>query len=165
MGKESRMNSYPMQQLAPIICEFLELGKDVIVPARGNSMRPLVRDIKDSIVLTAYKGEPLSAGDAVFYRRDNGIYVLHRIVALQAGGFTLMGDNQGIPEEGIRAEQIIAVPTAFIRRNKTVSCSSSGYKRYVRFWTKSIFFRKLHHRLFYLWVRIKIKLKRMLSGI
>lgn len=155
-----------MQELAPIICELLTQGKNVIVPARGNSMRPLVRNERDNIVLTAYNGERLGVGDAVFYRRQGGVYVLHRIVTVEGdGSFTLMGDNQSAPEKGIRAEQIIALPVAFIRGNKNVSCSSAGYKRYVKFWTGSVFFRKLHQKLFYLSVRVKSKIKRMFTGI
>lgn len=161
MCSENILSSYPMHQLAPIICEFLARGKNVIVPAKGNSMRPLLRNRKDSIVLTAYKGEPLFVGDAVFYKRSNGGYVLHRIVSLhENGSFTLMGDNQCQSESGITAEQIIAVPIAFIRGEKKILCSSVGYKRYVNFWTGSTFFRKLHMKLFFLLVRIKSKIKK-----
>ncbi len=166
MSSENKLSSYPMHKLAPIICEFLARGKNVIVPAKGNSMRPLLRNQKDSIVLTSYKGEPLCVGDAVFYRRSNGGYVLHRIVSLhQDGSFTLMGDNQCQPEKGITAEQIIAVPTAFIRGKKNILCSSVAYKKYVNFWTGSTFFRKLHMKLFFLLARIKSRIKNLIKAI
>ncbi len=166
MSVQGKLSTYPIQELAPIICEFLSQGKNVIVPARGNSMRPLVRNERDNIVLTAYKGERLNVGDAVFYRRQGGAYVLHRIVDVDEDGrFTLMGDNQSVPEKRIRAEQIIALPVAFIRGNKTVSCDSVVYKRYVKFWTGSVFFRKLHQKLFYLTIKIKSKIKRIFMGV
>ena len=44
----------------------------------------------------------------VFYRRDDGRYVMHRIYRAEKDGtYTIIGDAQTYPERGIRAEQIV----------------------------------------------------------
>ena len=161
MKVKNKINSYPMEQLAPIICGFLNKGKKVIVPARGNSMRPLVRNAKDSVILTAYKGQPVGVGDAVFYRRNNGTYVLHRIVNVDKyGKLILMGDNQCIEEKGIHTEDIVAIPVAFIRGEKPIYCDSLGYKRYAKFWAKTRFLRRVYRKYFQIRTKIASKIIR-----
>ena len=149
-----------MEQLAPLICELLDMGKKVIVPARGNSMIPLVRNQKDSIVLKAFDGKDLGVGDAVFYKRTSGQYVLHRIVEVaDDGSFTIMGDGLLVCESGIRKENIIAVPFAFIRKNRYIYCASRAYKKYAEFWAGSVFWRKLNIKLWNLKIKISSKLR------
>lgn len=145
----------------PIINSFFDENKKVIITASGNSMRPLIRHKTDGIVLEKYKGQQLSVGDLAFYKRDNNQYVLHRIVDVDKNGdFVMLGDNQIETEAGIRSNQIIAVPTAIIRKNKTISVNSARYKSYSKFWTKSKFFRRLNILLF----RIKIKIAKIVKG-
>ncbi len=147
--KNGKLNTYSMQELAPIICEFLEQGKKVKILAKGNSMLPLLRNMKDKIVLTAARGDDCSVGDAVFYRRATGHYVLHRIVGIgDDGSFILMGDGQSEAETGIKACQILAKPVEFYRGSRCISCSSLGYRIYSKIWTKAVFLRSLQ-RLFY----------------
>jgi hypothetical protein len=157
---DSRINAYPMEELAPIVCQLLDRGKSVVIPAKGNSMRPLVRSGKDNIVLTAYKGQPLLKGDAIFYKRKNGSFVLHRIVAINIdGSFTVIGDNQVLLEKGVTKEQVIALPTMIIRGKREIDCNSPLYKKYSLFWSDSVVLRKIHYRLFFLpsWIKAVIK--------
>ncbi len=152
---------YTMEELFPVISSFFDEDKKVIITAVGNSMRPLLRHKKDGIVLEKYEGQPLQTGDMVFYKRESGRYVLHRIVGIDEGGsFTMLGDHQTEAEKGIRKEQVLAVPTAVIRGKKTIPLASKGYQRYAKFWTKSVFFRKLNIKLF----GLKIKIFRIITG-
>ena len=116
---------------------------------------PLIRNQKDGIVLTAYKDQTLAVGDMAFFKRSDGSYVLHRIVDIAEDGcLTMLGDNQLSVETGIKPQQIIAVPIAIIRGNKTLDLSSKKYLKYSKFWTKSVFFRRVHIRLFSLKMRL-----------
>lgn len=135
---------YNLEDIMPVIISFFDEGKDVIISAVGNSMCPLIRHQKDAVVLTRYGGTELNIGDMVFYRRTNGRYILHRIVGIEKdGSFILLGDNQTMLEKGITKEQVVAVPKAIIRGNKTISVDSKGYKFYAGFWAKSRLVRKL----------------------
>ncbi len=164
MKKENKLNSYSMQELAPVICEFLGQGKKVIIRAKGNSMLPLIRNLKDRVVLSSCRGEDCSVGDAVMYRRQNGQYVLHRIVGkAQDGSFVFMGDGQTQPEEGIKPEQIIAKTDAIYRAERYISCQSPSYKKYASFWAKSTYCRKLYLKQFSLRQKIKQKIKKIIG--
>ena len=154
-----KQKPYSIEQLVPVIKSFFDEGKDVIISAAGNSMYPLIRNYKDAIVLTAYKGQPLNIGDMIFYKRKSGQYVLHRIVGIEGNGFILLGDNQTQQEKGITKEQVIAVPTAIIRGEKTINVNSKGYLLYTRMWIKSKLLRRAGIRFFgfRIWLSKKVK--------
>ncbi len=152
---------YPMKELVPLIKELIAEDKEVILTARGNSMRPMVKNIRDAVILSAYKGGA-AVGDVILYERKNGSFVLHRIVEVcEDGSFVLMGDFQCVPEKGIKESQIIAVLSGIIRKNKKISCTSEKYQRYSRFWTKSRFVRRQYLRIINLGAYFKIAVIRL----
>ena len=116
----------------PLILERLVAGESVQFTPKGTSMRPMIFGGRDHVVLSPVKGK-LKKHDIPLYRRDNGQYVLHRIV--KAGeSYTCMGDNQYRREPGIRPDQILAVVTAFIRDGKRYSVTDPSYRAYCWFW-------------------------------
>ena len=124
----------------PLILERLAAGEDVQFTPRGTSMRPMIHGGRDHVVLSPVKGE-LKKHDLPLYRRDDGHYVLHRIV--KAGEtYTMVGDNQYKREPGIRRDQILAVVTAFVRNGKRYSVEDRGYRAYCLFWYYSRPFRR-----------------------
>lgn len=123
-----------LSELLPIIEETLASGGTVKLPITGTSMLPLLRAGRDTVTLSPVTGD-LQKFDIPFYRRRDGAFVLHRIVACTADNtYTLCGDNQWVLEEGIRAAQIIGVVSEITRNGKTFSVNSKKYKRYVRIW-------------------------------
>lgn len=129
-----------LEDLMPLIRESLSRGKSVRFSPRGTSMLPMLRQGKDQIILSPVTGK-LRQFDLPFYQRDDGQYVLHRIV--KAGDtYTCMGDNQFVMEPGIRQDQIIAVATGFVRDGVEHSVQEFSYKCYCRFWFYS---RHLRH--------------------
>ena len=152
--------SYKVEELVPVMLDLFAEGKKVIIYATGNSMAPLIRNRKDSIVLSAYKGEKLGVGDMVFYKRKNGRYVLHRIVDITADlKFITLGDNQIKAEETVDIKQIVAWPVAVIRGEKEVSLTSKCYKLYKKLWSKKSVIRWIYVKLFIL----RIKLSRLIK--
>lgn len=122
----------PMEELVPLIQESLSAGQTVQISPRGVSMLPMLRQGIDSVVLSPISDD-LKKYDLPLYRRENGKYVLHRIV--DAGcTYTCMGDNQFTPEPGLCRDQMIAVVTAFYRGEKKHSVSEPGYWLYCRIW-------------------------------
>lgn len=121
-----------LEALMPLIRETLAAGKSVQFSPRGTSMLPMLRQGMDQVTLSPLP-ERLRKYDLPLYRRDSGQYVLHRIV--KAGdSFTCLGDNQFVPEEGLRREQMIALVTAFRRGGRQISVTSLPYRVYCRFW-------------------------------
>ena len=131
-------SSVQLEQLMPLIRERLANGQQVQFTTRGISMYPLLRNGKDQVVLEPLP-EKLKKYDLPLYQRDNGQYVLHRIVKV-GETFTCIGDHQFEYETGLRPDQMIAIATGFYRRGKYCSAHSFGYWLYVRFWhfTRSI---------------------------
>lgn len=116
----------------PLMAETLAAGRSVRLSPRGVSMLPMLRQGRDSVVLSPITGR-LKRYDLPLYRRDNGQYVLHRVV--RAGeSYTCMGDNQFVPEPGLRHEQMLAVVTAFTRGGREYSTANVGYRLYCRVW-------------------------------
>ena len=124
-----------LEELMPLMKECLSAGKSFRFSPRGVSMLPLLREGKDSVLLSPLP-EKLRKYDVPLYRRDDGKYVLHRIVA--AGEtYTCIGDNQFVYEPGLRQDQMIAVMTGFYRGEKFHSVDEAGYKLYCRIWALS----------------------------
>lgn len=125
---------YPvmMEELIPLMRERLDAGQLIRFSPRGISMLPMLRQGRDQVTLSPITGQ-LKKYDLVLYERDNGQYVLHRIV--KAGEpITCIGDNQYAPEPGLRRDQMIAVVSAFTRNGREVSVSHPGYRLYCRVW-------------------------------
>ena len=121
-----------LEQLMPLIREYLAAGKTVKFSPRGISMLPMLRQGIDSVVLSPVP-EKLKKYDLPLYRRDDGKYILHRIV--EAGEtYTCVGDNQFVLEPGLRHDQMLALVTAFTRGEKVYSVTDWRYGIYCRFW-------------------------------
>lgn len=121
-----------LEQLMPIIRERLAAGKSVRFSPRGVSMLPMLRQGVDSVLLSPLP-EKLKKYDLPLYQRDDGHYVLHRIVKV-GETYTCIGDNQFSLEHGLRSDQMIALVTAFTRGDRKISVNSLSYRLYCRFW-------------------------------
>lgn len=131
---------YQLEQLMPLILSQLQNGGTVKFKPRGTSMLPMLRQGVDSVVLSPLP-DKLRKYDLPLYQRENGQYVLHRVV--KAGEtYTCIGDNQFAYETGLRHEQMIAVVTAFYRRDKHHDVRSLSHRLYCRLWHYS---RPLRH--------------------
>lgn len=121
-----------LDDMMPVIAEQIAQGHSVRLHPKGTSMLPMLRQGIDSVQLSPLSGR-LKKYDLPLYRRDNGQYVLHRI--LKAGDtYTCIGDNQYEYEPGIRQDQLLAVVTGFYRGEKYYSVKNFGYKCYCRYW-------------------------------
>ena len=124
-----------LEQVHPLMQEFLREGKTVKFSPRGVSMLPMLRQGIDSVVLSPVP-EKLKKYDLPLYQRDDGKYILHRIVEV-GQTYTCIGDNQFDYETGVRHDQIIAVVTSFTRGQQLHSVDEMPYRLYCRIWHHS----------------------------
>ncbi|MBQ4527661.1 MAG: S24/S26 family peptidase [Clostridia bacterium] len=129
-----------MTDIAPHIEEAIAHGKKVKLTVTGNSMYPLFKDRRDRAVLSPI--EKLKKRDVVFYKRQNGQYVLHRIVKKKGNMLTIAGDNETVKEYQVNVSDCIAVMESFERNSKESNVSDLWYKVYSFFWVAFFPFRK-----------------------
>ena len=109
----------------------LDAHGSIIFTNRGVSMRPLLRQNRDVMVIDKRGPERLKKYDAVLFKRDNGQYILHRILRLKEGGYYIVGDNC-VSGEFVREDQVLGVLRAVRRDNRTIRVTDFGYRCYVR---------------------------------
>ena len=84
--------------------------------------------------------------DVPLYKRENGQYVLHRIVGKDESGYICCGDNQTALEHGIMQENVIAVVESIYREEKHITKKNFGYRCYWFFW-RCLFIRRVVWKL------------------
>ncbi len=103
----------------------------------GGSMRPMLREKRDTVVLAPVRGD-VRKYDVILYRRADGQVVLHRVIRVdKAGTLVLCGDAQVVPERGIGLEQVLGVLVSFSHGEREVSVRSMRYRVYAAVWVAS----------------------------
>ena len=120
--------------------EQLELCGRLVYYNVGDSMMPLLKENRDLMVLEK-PPRAVRKYDAVLYKRENGQYVMHRIIGEREDGFVLCGDNRFCKEYGVKREQILALLTAVVRNGKEIRYDSFLYKLYVHLWCDLFYLR------------------------
>ncbi|MBO5317947.1 MAG: S24/S26 family peptidase [Oscillospiraceae bacterium] len=128
-----KLATIPMEQLAQLLQTQLTHGGTANLIVTGNSMYPMLLSHRDSVRLVVPK-EPLRKGDLILYRREEGAYILHRIVSKPVHDtFFCCGDNQWI-RETVTRRQVIAVVDRFTRKKKQHDVRSFSHRLYVALW-------------------------------
>lgn len=118
-----------------VIEEILSGGGEFRMYPKGTSMLPLIVQGRDSVVLERNFECGAKKNDIAFYRRDNGQFVLHRVMRVSDDGtYVMCGDNQTALEYGIKREQIIGYVSRLYRGDKEFSLTSVRYKLYLLVW-------------------------------
>ena len=122
-----------MDEIVPLIRESLEANVCAIIPVRGVSMLPFLKEGRDSVVL-AEVAKPPKKRDIVLYQRADGSYVLHRIASV-GETYTCIGDAQFVFEKEIESSQLIARVTAIKRNGRLSKVGNPIYRLSVWFWS------------------------------
>ena len=130
------------QEYMEMIRALLEDGQEVSMIVTGNSMRPFLKHGRDKICMKK-TDRKLRKGDIVFYRRENGQYVMHRILKCGDQSYTLLGDGQIVPESGIRQEQIFARITKVQVRGQWIGPENFRWRFFEHIWIRFCGIRKL----------------------
>ncbi len=142
--------SVRLAEVMPFIRERLAAGENVRFTPHGTSMLPMILGGRDQVVLSPMPPR-WKKYDLPLYQRDNGQFVLHRIVKL-GDTFTCIGDNQFGYETGIRPDQMIAVVTAFIRDGREYRVDTWSHRCYRCLWHRSRGLRRISRSL---WIRLR----------
>lgn len=122
-----------MTELSPLIAETLQNGREVIFTVTGSSMLPMLYHRRDKVCLVSPPDKKLlKKYDIPLYVRQDGKYVLHRIVAIKAEGYVIRGDNQWSKEYPVLPSQIIGVVKGFWRAGNYIDCGNFWYQVYCR---------------------------------
>ena len=93
---------------------LLSDGEDVTIMVRGNSMRPLLRDGRDKVVVRCFCGENIALGDVMLFRYNGG-YIMHRVVRIEGDRIVFAGDGNYKRWEIAARRDVVARIVAVIR--------------------------------------------------
>ena len=128
-------NGFHMTDAIEFIEEVLASGGEFRMYPKGTSMLPLLVQGSESVLLRRDNVRSVRKHDILLYRRDDGQFVLHRMMkAEKSGTYTMCGDNQTLLETGIRADQVIGYVSGIYKKDRFVSVESFKYRAYVAFW-------------------------------
>lgn len=111
----------------------LRKGNICVQTTVGDSMFPMLRDRRDSVIIEPVKGA-LKRYDLPLYRRPNGQYVLHRILKVKPDGYVISGDNRYVKEYPVPQDWVLGVVTGFYRNDRLISADNWKYRLYVHLW-------------------------------
>ena len=126
--------------------EELTRKRKLIYTNVGDSMMPLLRQGKDLLIIerpkewdVPYEGSEdtvrkLKRLDVPLYKRDNGAYVLHRVLKVRKKDYVICGDNRYHREYGISDRHVIGVLTGVVRGGREISVHDKMYLFYVHMW-------------------------------
>jgi hypothetical protein len=134
---EPNVKVLPPEVLMEQLPALLEEAPAVPLVITGSSMVPFLVHGRDTVYLSKITA-PLKRGDMILYRRSNGMYVLHRILRVEAESYTLLGDAQTDPEPGIRTQQILARVSAVRRKGKLLQNGSFWWEFFAKFWLRAV---------------------------
>lgn len=130
--KENNMD-IPNEILFPLLIEDINKGKTCTLRLRGNSMRPFLESNRDLGIFSS-PGE-VKVGDPVLAEIEPGHYVMHRVMKIENGDVTLMGDGN-LSCEYCTVSNIRASVVGFIRNGRHKADWTDGWKwkTYSWFW-------------------------------
>ncbi len=114
--------------------EQVAAGRRVEVPTKGASMLPFIVGGKDSIVLSS--PADIVVGDIVLAHINDKHYVAHRIIAIEEGRITLMGDGNVAGVEHCTHQQVVAKVESIIHHGRRINPSSPRSRRLSRLWQR-----------------------------
>lgn len=123
------MKQISLAELLPFVEEAFSRNTTFKIPITGTSMNPYFVQGRDYVFIKK-PDSPLEIGDIPLYRRDDGAFVLHRIVDKDENGYVMCGDNQFILEKGITDNHIIGVVCTICRDGKTFDVTDPDYVKY-----------------------------------
>ena len=139
-------SQYNLSEMIPVMKRVWEKGGTFSFYPRGTSMQPFLVQGRDKVILSPAP-EHLKKYRMVLYQRDNGAYVIHRIVEAEGAVYTMRGDNQYYVETGIRREQILGLVTAVERDGKIRNMETFKELLPVIFWVETTRIRRKLNRL------------------
>ncbi len=117
------------------------------MPFKGTSMLPLFVEGRDKVCIYSLKPETaFKKGDIILYKRESGLHVLHRIMAIKGEELVLCGDNHTTLEYGVKPSQVLGICLGYYKYDKYIDFSKSyKYKFYKNTFARFRVFRRIRH--------------------
>lgn len=145
------------KEIVPIMEEIIKNGGQCKLRVTGYSMTPILKHLRDSVILTSSRNRPIKKGEIVFIKRNTGQFVLHRVYKIiDDNTFIMNGDAQQWVEV-VKNNQVIGVCSKIIRDDKEISCDNWKYKSIIKIWQ---FFRPIRNHIFKINAIMKTIVKR-----
>ncbi len=159
MIKFEKIKYAQMNSIVPLIQSVISEGREAKIRVTGNSMYPTLVDRRDVVRLSAIDG--ISVGDVLLYRRENGDYVMHRVIGKKGENLAFAGDNELVREYPVKKSQCIAKMTGFTRRGVDYDCRTDAKYRIIAFlWTRLFFMRRVLAKVFGVCIKIRRRIKK-----
>ena len=143
------MKKVPNNTFFALVEEEIAQGKPVRFRLKGNSMFPLLRNMKDSVILEKCSTHDLKPMDVVLFRY-RGTHVLHRIIQRRGDDLLIQGDGSIVAMEQCMVNDVVGKVTGICRPSgKIVSVESWKWTIPSRLWRVSNFMRKFLLRVAY----------------
>ena len=123
MPKKNKTLDLKREDFTSITQKVLGREKTLRFKAKGESMRPFIRD-GDILEITPVNGEGIRLGDVIFYRAEKGRTVAHRVIEriIEDGRlvFLTKGDSNTGEGEKVYLEQVIGRVKAIERMGRKI---------------------------------------------
>ena len=144
------------REYVSVLREIAEEGKVVSMLIAGSSMAPFLCHNRDYIYFTRPDRE-LRKGDMVFYQRDSGQYVMHRICRVRPEGYYLVGDAQTQIEGSLRRDQIFARIIRVKRKGKILEPGDFWWEFFEHVWIRLLPVRRFLVKVYGIFHRLSAK--------
>lgn len=125
------------KEYVSVLKEQVDAGKEVAMKIAGNSMSPFLVHERDYIIFSTPARE-LRKGDMVFYQRENGQFIMHRICRVATEGYYITGDAQQTMEGPVKRDQIFARITKVQRKGKWITSGDFWWDFFEKVWVNMI---------------------------
>ena len=153
------MKTVDTTEYLSVLKELVEEGHEVRLRIAGESMVPFLRNHRDEVFFCKPK-KALKKGDIVFYQRESGQFVMHRIQRVKPEGYYIIGDNQTVIEGPVAKEQIFGVVTKVIRDGVKMEPGDFWWEFFEHVWIRILPLRRFVMRVY----RCLIKIGRKIHG-
>lgn len=127
--------------------DLVNEGKECRLLISGSSMAPFLVHERDSIIFSKPQRE-LERGDMVFYQRETGQFVMHRILHVKPEGLYIVGDAQTEIEGPVNPSQVFAVVTRAQRKGKWIGPGDFWWWFFRTVWLRLVPVRKIILKLY-----------------
>lgn len=149
---EKRTRVLPPEALVEDLLAAMQETQAVPLVISGSSMVPFLVHGRDTVYLSKLERTP-KRGDMIFYRRDNGTYILHRVFRPGEDACDMVGDAQTGIEKGIRRDQMLAIVTAARRKGKLQKPGCFWWEFFGKVWIRLVWLRPVLVRFYGLFRR------------
>ena len=118
------------REAAPVLEALLVIGGVACVPVRGASMRPTLRD-GDRVLVEPFLGLPCLG--QIVLARVAGLFVVHRLVAVELSGgrrlYRLQGEAEPGPDGAVLREDLLGRIVTVMRQGRRIEIDDGPHAR------------------------------------